>query len=265
MEGHERGGQVETAGSARGARALERRRQQRLIWIATGIVVVVVAAVTAVLVASRGGSSAPGPAKPSAADLAAPKALQRAAAAIGFHPEPIPGVGEIEDDPASAAVPATNPALLKPGTAAPPFTLKTPLGETVSLAGLRGKAVLLEFFATSCPHCQAEAPHLERLYRSIDRTRYAFVSVNADGEGAPSIYAFHRYFGLTYPALIDVRGRPGSWHSPGPAGPVTSAYKVVNFPTFYVISPSGRITWAANAEEPTAAIRQQLERAAAGG
>jgi cytochrome oxidase Cu insertion factor (SCO1/SenC/PrrC family) len=46
---------------------------------------------------------------------------------------------------------------------------------------------------------------------------------------------------------------------------VTSAYRIVNFPTFYVISPSGRVTWAANAEEPTAAIAQQLQRAAQGG
>jgi cytochrome c biogenesis protein CcmG, thiol:disulfide interchange protein DsbE len=256
---------LDTADPVRDAHTLDRRRQQRLIWIATSVVVVAVAALTAVLVAGRGGTSAPGPATPSAADLAAPKPLQRAAAAIGFHPEPIPGIGKIEDDPASAAVPATNSALLAPGTPAPGFALKTPLGATVSLHDFAGKALLLEFFATSCPHCQAEAPHLERLYRSLDHSRYAFASVNADGEGAPSIYAFHRYFGLTYPALIDVRGRPGSWHSPGPAGPVTAAYKVVNFPTFYVISPSGRVAWAANAEEPTAAIEQELRRAAAGG
>jgi peroxiredoxin len=236
-----------------------------MIWIGTGVVLLVVVLVTAVLVATHRGSSVPGPAKPSAADLAAPKALQRAAAAIGFHPEPIPGVGKIEDDPASAAVPATNPGLLAVGTAAPSFTLKTPLGETVSLHDFAGKALLLEFFATSCPHCQAEAPHLEKLYRSLDHSRYAMASINADGEGAPSIYAFHRYFGLTYPALIDVRGRAGSWHSPGALGPVTAAYKIVNFPTFYVISPSGRVRYAANAEEPTAKLMQELQQAAAGG
>jgi cytochrome c biogenesis protein CcmG/thiol:disulfide interchange protein DsbE len=255
---------VETAGNARDARATE-RRGQRMIWIGTGVVVLLVAALTAVLLATQGGTSVPGPAKPSAADLAAPKSLQHAAAAIGFHPEPIPGVGKIEDDPASAAVPSTNPALLAAGTAAPAFTLKTPLGEAVSLHDFAGKALLLEFFATSCPHCQAEAPHLEKLYRSLDHSRYAMASINADGEGAPSIYAFHRYFGLTYPALIDVRGRAGSWHSPGALGPVTAAYKVSNFPTFYVISPSGRVTYAANAEEPTAKLMQELQRAAAGG
>ncbi len=255
---------METAGSARDARVTE-RRGQRIALIGTAVVVLVVAAVTVVLVATRGGSSAPGPATPSAADRAAPKALQHAAAAIGFHPEPIPGVGKIEDEPASAAVPSTNASLLAPGTQAPAFTLKTPLGETMSLSSFAGKALLLEFFATSCPHCQAEAPHLEKLYTSLDHSRYAMASVNADGEGAPSIYAFHRYFGLSYPALIDVRGTPGSWHSPGPAGPVTAAYKIVNFPTFYVISPSGKVTYAANAEEPTAKLMQELQRAAAGG
>jgi len=254
---------VETAGSARDARATG--RGQRVIVIASAAVVVAVVLVTVVLVATRGGTSAPGPAAPSAEDLAAPKSLQHAAAAIGFHPEPIPGVGKIEDEPASAAVPSTNPKLVAPGTPAPAFALKTPLGQTVSLHDFAGKALLLEFFATSCPHCQAEAPHLEKLYRSLDRSRYAMASINADGEGAPSIYAFHRYFGLSYPALIDVRGRPGSWHSPGPSGPVTTAYGISNFPTFYVISPSGKVAYAANAEEPTAKLMQELQQAAAGG
>ena len=65
--------------------------------------------------------------------------------------------------------------------------------------------MLLEFFATWCPHCNAEAPHLRRLYSSLKKTRYAFVSVNADGEGSDSepVFAYHRYYGLRFPALLD--------------------------------------------------------------
>ena len=74
---------------------------------------------------------------------------------------------QVEDQPASAASPPSNPNLLKAGTKAPAFTLKTPTGETVSLSDYRGKATLLEFFATWCPHCNAESPHIRTLSKSM--------------------------------------------------------------------------------------------------
>jgi hypothetical protein len=167
---------VGRAGRARDQRELDQQRQQRMVWIATSGVLLAVVAVAAVLVVRNRTPAAPGPATPSAADRAAPASLKLAANKIGFHPEPIPGVGKIEDKPASDAAPNANPDLLKPGTTAPAFSLKTPLGDTVSLSDFAGKALLLEFFATSCPHCQAEAPHLEALYNSLDRSRYAMAS-----------------------------------------------------------------------------------------
>ena len=41
--------------------------------------------------------------------------------------------------------------------------------------------------------------------------------------------------------------------------------EIMSFPTFYVISPSGRVAYAANVEEPTATLMQELQQAAAGG
>jgi peroxiredoxin len=263
MPAFEQGGAVGRARRARDQR--ERDRQRQMVWIATSGVLLAVVAVAAVLVVRNRTPAVPGPATPSAADLAAPASLKIAANKIGFHPEPIPGVGKIEDKPASDAAPNANPDLLKPGTPAPPFSLKTPLGSTVSLSDFAGKALLLEFFATSCPHCQAEAPHLEALYRGLDRSRYAMASINADGEGAPSVFAFHRYFGLSYPVMLDTRGTPGSWHSPQPPGPVTIAYKIDSYPTWYVIAPNGTVSWASTSEQPTAKLMQELQRAAGGG
>lgn len=241
------------------------KRQQMVAWMATGGVVLAMLAIAAVLVAKNRTPSAPGPAKASAADLAAPKALRDEAAAIGYKPEPIPGIGKIEDASAGDAVESTNPDLLKPGAKAPAFTSTTALDETVSLADYKGKALLLEFFATSCPHCQAEAPHLERLYRSLDPARYGMVAVNADGENAASLYAYHRYFGLTFPALLDHGPQVGSWHSPAPPGPITTAYRINSYPTFYVIRPDGTVQWASNGEQPTAKLMQELQQAAGAG
>ena len=129
----------------------------------------------------------------------------------------------------------------------------------------RGKPTLLEFFATWCPHCQAEAPHLRRL-AMLDAHRYDFVSVNADSEDAPSVFAFHRYFGLPYPALVDRSGSLlGSFSSPGSAGKVAQAYGMEAFPTFYVIDRQGRVWWAGDSEQPDAKLQQELAAAAAHG
>ena len=249
------------------AALLEQRRRrkplaQRIVWGSSGGVIVVIAMIVIALVEHRASPAVAPPATPSAADRDAPAALVAAANAVGFHPTTEPGVGEIESRPASAAGSPTSTVLLPVGSTAPNFTLKTPQGQSISLSDYRGKAVLLEFFATWCPHCNAEAPHLRRLYSALPKSKIAFVSVNADGESAPSVFAFHRYYGLAYPALVDPSSHPGSFDNPGTAGTVSSQYGVESFPTFYVLSPKGRIVWRSDGEQPDALLRQLLERSA---
>ena len=112
-----------------------------------------------------------------------------------------------------------------------------------------------------CPHCNAEAPHLAKLARSLGARGVRFLSVNADGETAPSVFAFHRYYGLPYPALVDPSTKAGSFNAPGAAGQVSTAYRVQSFPTFYVINPAGKITWRSDGEQPDALLRAQLVQA----
>jgi peroxiredoxin len=225
----------------------------------------VVAAIVAALLAGRSSPQTVAAQRPSAADRSAPASLVKAADDVGFSPTTEPGVGQIEDEPASAARAPSNPSLVAVGTKAPAFTLKTPQGQTVSLSDYRGKTVLLEFFATWCPHCNAEAPHLKALSSSLKKHGITFLSVNADGETAPSVYAFHRYFGLDYPALVDPGPVGGSFHQPGAAGPVTTAYGVASYPTFYVIDPHGRVAWRSDGEQPDALLRQELLKASRSG
>ena len=237
---------------------------QRSVLFGTVGLVAVIGIVVGVLLATRPGSNAPPPAASSAADKNAPASLVKAADAVGFYPTTEPGTGTVEDQPASAAPPTYSQTLLPVGSIAPNFSLKTPTGETVNLSDLRGKAVLLEFFATWCPHCNAEAPHLQRLYASLPKSGYAFASVNADGEDAASVFAYHRYHGLSFPALLDPSGMPGNFHKPGAGGPVTTRYGIGAYPTFYVIDPHGRITWRSDNEQPDALLRAELRQAARG-
>jgi peroxiredoxin len=236
-------------------------RNLRAVWIGTGVLAALVAVVVGVLVATASTGKVAAAAPATASDKDASASLVSAADAVGFHPTTEPGVGEIEGQPASASQPPENPNLLAVGSVAPSFTLKTPQGQQVSLSKFRGEAVLLEFFATWCPHCNAEAPHLRAIAKSLPKGT-AIVSVNADGESAPSVYAFHRYYGLPYPALVDPSSQAGSFNSPGAAGLVTTKYQVQAFPTFYVVGPNGRITWRNDGEQPDALLRQELKRAA---
>lgn len=239
-----------------------RNEQMRKIWLATGGLAAIVVIVVVVLLVTRTSPPLDTSAPASIADRSASPALIAAAQAVGFHPTYETGVGIIENEPASDAVPPANPDLLPVGSTAPNFTLKTPEGQSYSLSEYRGKAVLVEFFATWCPHCNAEAPHLRKIYASLSKATYAFLSVNADGETAPSIYAFHDYYGLQYPALVDPSSQPGSFSSQGAAGKVSTEYKVDSYPTLYIINPKGVITWRSDGEQPDALLVEELHKAA---
>jgi thiol-disulfide isomerase/thioredoxin len=239
------------------------RPPQRMVLLATAGIAGIIVVVVIILLSTKSSPKTAPPAKVTASDANAPASLISAAQAVGFHPTTEAGVGEVESKPASAA-PPLDPTLLAVGTHAPSFTLQTPQGASVNLATYRGHAVLLEFFASWCPHCNAEEPHLAAMARSLQSKGIRFLAVNADGETAPSVYAFHRYYGMSYPALVDPSSQPGSFNSPGASGPVSTAYKISNFPTFYVLDKTGKITWAGDGEQPDVLLRQELLKAAAG-
>jgi cytochrome c biogenesis protein CcmG, thiol:disulfide interchange protein DsbE len=197
------------------------------------------------------------------ADRNASPTLIRAAEAVGFHPLTTSGAGQIEDEPAAAANPPLTGDLLPVGSTAPVFTARTPTGKVVRLSDLRGKAVLLDFFATWCPHCAAESPHLQKLFASLDPKHVAFVAVDANGEDAPSVFAYHVFYGFGFPAVLDPSGHAVSFPKHGHMGPISKSYKIAEYPTFYVLDPSGRVVWRSDGEQPDALLRHELQLAAA--
>ncbi|MHB1176367.1 MAG: peroxiredoxin family protein [Sulfuriferula sp.] len=72
---------------------------------------------------------------------------------------------------------------LRVGTAAPAFTVKMLDGRVLSLASLQGKVVVLNFWATWCPPCQAEMPVLEQYYRQYQKEGLEIIAVSMDGLG----------------------------------------------------------------------------------
>ena len=249
---------VRKPGAAKGKEPARPAALRRAAVFATlGVVVLGIAAAFVIWGLQRSTAIMAPPTEASAAaDLA------KAADALKFHLTTDTNVGIIETLPADTTLLPPSKSMLAVGQVAPDFSLTTPQGERVSLSAYKGRTVLLEFFATWCPHCQAEAQHLRRLYATLSPESFAFLSVNADGEDPASLYAFHRFFAIDWPVLLDPATPAGSFLKAGAAGAVTRAYGVALYPTFYIIDQKGRVAWRNDREQPDLLLIEQLRNAA---
>jgi cytochrome c biogenesis protein CcmG/thiol:disulfide interchange protein DsbE len=116
------------------------------------------------------------------------------------------------------------------GKPAPPFTLPLFDGKTIRLEELRGKVVFLNFWASWCPPCRAEARTLEAAWQSQKDRGVVFVGV-AIQDSESDAKAFLQEFAVTYP-----NGRDQS-------GKIAIDYGVWGIPETFFIDPEGRITY----------------------
>lgn len=116
---------------------------------------------------------------------------------------------------------------------APDFSLMTLDGETITLAELKGKKVILNFWATWCPPCKAEMPHMESYYSKLtedDAVEMIAVNVTQSEKlGVSEVEKFVESYNLSFPIPLDETGL------------VTQLYGVFSMPTTYMIDANGRI------------------------
>ena len=87
---------------------------------------------------------------------------------------------------------------------APPFALKTPSGETVTLESLKGKLILVDFWATWCVPCVKAMPELQKLHEKYSARGLTVLGVSLDEEGAKKVVPFlaKSRVKFTYPILL---------------------------------------------------------------
>ena len=110
---------------------------------------------------------------------------------------------------AASGVSVGQRGMVKPGEPAPNFQLRDMNGRVVALSDLRGKVVLLNFWATWCGPCRIEMPAMERLYRTYDRKDFEILAVSTDAQGVAVTRPFQQENKLTFPILHDADFRVG--------------------------------------------------------
>ena len=124
---------------------------------------------------------------------------------------------------------------LKVGDAAPDFTVTTLTGQRIALADLKGKTVLVDFWATWCGPCVAELPHVKKAYaRFSERADFVMIGISLDFD-QPTLEKF-------------IKKEKLPWHhvygDDGGAQTVADAFGVSGIPAMFIINGEGKIVAA---------------------
>ena len=124
---------------------------------------------------------------------------------------------------ASGPVPINSPA--------PQFALTAYDGQTYRLADLRGKVVVINFWASWCQPCKDEAPELENTWRHYKDQNVLFLGIGyVDTETEAQAYI--KQFNISYPNGPDLGTR------------ISQAYRIRGVPETYFIDPTGRLVFS---------------------
>jgi thiol-disulfide isomerase/thioredoxin len=134
------------------------------------------------------------------------------------------------------------------GTTAPDFDLPLLAGRRATLAGARGKPLVLAFWATWCGPCKAELPSLDRVQKRFPGVQFLAVNVE-DAAMRPSVEAFVRATGLELPVALE-------------GGPTSHRYHVDAIPHTVVLDAEGVVREVLSGMHSEAAVADAIAAAA---
>lgn len=102
-------------------------------------------------------------------------------------------------------------------------------GSALKLSDLKGKVVLLNFWATWCPPCREEIPSMMKLNSAMAGKPFQMVAVSIDEGGKPAIEAFFKESGMSLPTYLDASGAS------------SKSYGITGVPESFIIDKQGVI------------------------
>ncbi|MBM7580617.1 TlpA disulfide reductase family protein [Jeotgalibacillus terrae] len=131
-----------------------------------------------------------------------------------------------------SAAPVESSGDVKEGNPLPAYETTTLDGEPVNLQDYHGKKIILNFWATWCPPCMAEMPHMQEYYENEaqeQNVEILAVNLTSKDNGMDKIQSFTDDYGLTFPILLDETGLLGE------------EFQAYTIPTTYLIDEEGII------------------------
>jgi len=114
------------------------------------------------------------------------------------------------------------------GNQAPDFQLQNVDGQTVSLSNLRGKPVLINFWATWCSPCRSEMPYIQEIYEEWSNKGLEVLAINK-GESSSKAEEFMQSYNLSFTMLLDTKQA------------TAQKYNIIAIPTTFFIDKDGII------------------------
>jgi thiol-disulfide isomerase/thioredoxin len=121
---------------------------------------------------------------------------------------------------------------------APGFTLTSLDGQQVSLASLKGKVVMVNFWATWCVPCRQEMPHLEALYQRYNSLGFELLAVNVEKNNADGARKWLQETPVSFTVLTD------------PNNEITKLYKVQTMPSTVLVARDGTMRFIHHGYKP---------------
>ena len=134
------------------------------------------------------------------------------------------------------------------GEPAPEFALKDLAGNEVRLADQRGQVVLVDFWATTCPPCRKELPHIQRIHEKYQNKGLMVLAISTDSQ-RDEVRPYVEKNGYTFPVLFA-------------DGKVRISYRISGIPVVYLIDRKGVIRFHQVGYGPGAErrIERQVEK-----